>query len=152
LGVTEDELEPIALTDSPNVDLVRSIYADWERGDFSRTDWAHPEIEYVSVGGSEPGTFRGLTEFGKTWRDRVSAWEDIRGKAEGYRALDDERVLVFFSLTGRGRTSGLDLGELHRHYVAVFHIHENAVTRLIVYWDRDRALADLGLAPEGDTS
>jgi ketosteroid isomerase-like protein len=131
---------------SANLDLVRSIYADWERGDFrGRGDWADPEIEYESVGGSEPGTFRGLTELGKTWRDRVSAWEDLRVKAEGYRELADERVLVFFSLTGRGRTSGLDLGELHRHYVAVFHMSDGSVTRLVIYWDRDHALADLGL-------
>ena len=55
LGVTEDELEPIALTDSPNVDLVRSIFVAWERGDFGWASWAHPEIEYSMADGPQPG-------------------------------------------------------------------------------------------------
>jgi hypothetical protein len=34
-----------------NVKVVRSIYADWERGDYGSVEWAHPEIEYVIADG-----------------------------------------------------------------------------------------------------
>ncbi|MGH2994302.1 MAG: hypothetical protein ACRDL1_12310 [Solirubrobacterales bacterium] len=49
---------------------------------------------------------------------------------------------------GRGKTSGLELGRMPTRGANLFHVRGGKVTRLVLYWDRVRALAGLGLAPE----
>jgi ketosteroid isomerase-like protein len=131
-----------------NVELVRSILAAWERGDWGAVDWADPAIEYVMVDepGSRPHT--GVSAMRETWRTFLSAWEGYRLEADEYRALDDGRVLVLLRAFGRGKSSGLDLAEATRgrRGANVFDIRGGKVTRLATYFDERRALADLGLA------
>jgi ketosteroid isomerase-like protein len=135
--------------DSPNLDLVRSIFAAWERGDYSSTEWAHPEIEFVIADGLEPGTWTGLAGLAEWSRDFLSAWEDARVEADELREVNDEHVLVLVRYSGRGKRSGLDLGQVQPKGTWLFRIRDGKVTRLLRYEDRERALADLGLAPEG---
>jgi ketosteroid isomerase-like protein len=54
---------------SENLDLVRAIYADWERGDSSAADWAHREIEFARVEGPDPGIGIGVDQMAQAWRD-----------------------------------------------------------------------------------
>lgn len=133
---------------SANLDLVRSIYGAWERGDFSSGEWADPEIEWVSADGPSPGSWKGLDGMAEGWREWLSAWEEFRIEVEEYRELDEERVLVLPRVSGRGKSSGLELGQMWTQGAALFHIPEGRVTRFVFYWDRERALGDLGLAPE----
>ena len=81
-------------------------------------------------------------------RGFTSAWEALRIEADEYRELDGERVLVFTHADGRGQASGVEIG--HKGGVHLFEIREGKVMRLVFYWDREHALADLGLAPETD--
>jgi ketosteroid isomerase-like protein len=135
-----------------NVEFVRSIYAAWERGDYSSADWAHPNIECVFVDGPSPGCWRGLTGLARAWRDWLSAWDQWRLRAEDVRELDGERVLVSVRVTGRGRKSGLDVGEMHNEVTTLFHIRDGKVTKLLRYFDRERAYADAGLTAQDNTS
>lgn len=132
---------------SENLDLVRSMFASWGCGDFSPSEWAHPEIEFVLVERPEPGSWTGVAGMRESWRGWLGAWEDVRFEAEEYRELDDGRVLVLVHVTGgRGKTSGLELREVRTEGASLFEVHNGKVTRFVNYWERDRALADLGLA------
>jgi ketosteroid isomerase-like protein len=134
---------------SANLDLVRSIYADWERGDFSRSDWANPDIEYGSVGGPDPGMWTGVAAMAERWGEWLHAWRDFRAVPEEYLVVDGERVLVLVQNTGEGKTSELEL--VQQSVANLFQLRDGKVIRLVIYFDRDLALADLGLAPGGDS-
>jgi ketosteroid isomerase-like protein len=129
---------------SANLDLVRSIYEHWERGDFSSTEWADPEIEFVTIGGLG-GRWTGLVGMEEGFREWRTAWEELRIKVDEYRALDEERVLVLYHRSGRGKTSGLDLAQFRSDGAALLRVRDGKVTSLVSYADREHALTDLGL-------
>jgi hypothetical protein len=131
---------------SENVDLVLSIYADWERGDFSSSAWAHPQIEHTDADGPLAGEAGELARVGHGLREFLSEWENFRLVADGYRELDEERVLALDHRAGRGRASGLELETVRTYGARLFYVRNAMVRKLVVYFDRDRALADLGLA------
>jgi ketosteroid isomerase-like protein len=130
---------------SENLDLVRSIYADWALGNYKPADWVDPQIELVVPEGPLTGSWAGQDAMQRYWRDFLDTWRDWRVEPEGTRELGDDRVLALVVLTGRGRTSGVDMREVGARGANVFEIRGGKVIKLTLYWDRERALADLGL-------
>jgi hypothetical protein len=63
---------------SVNLDLVRSIYSAWERGDYSSAEWAHPEIDFVFADGPTPGTWIGWARAAEAWRRSTPAGKVLR--------------------------------------------------------------------------
>ena len=132
-----------------NVDLVKAICAPWQRGDFRSAEWAHPQIEFGFADGPVPGNWTGIAAMGAAWREALGAFDRLEMDVDEYIPIDRERVLVLTTNTGRGKTSGFDLGELRTRSANLFHIRDGKVTKLMAYWDRDRGLEAVGLSSRG---
>jgi ketosteroid isomerase-like protein len=134
---------------SANLDLVRSIYVSVDRGEFSIARWADPQIEWVMPDGPEPGTYVGVAEMERGLRNVMNSWLDYRVTVDEYHELDAERVLVLIHRRGRGRASGLDLATMDTEGATLYQIRDGKIIRMLNYWDRERAFADLGLEMRG---
>src|SRR5262249_9629834 len=99
----------------------------------------------VMADGPARGRSMGVAGTADLWRNFLNAWEGYRAEAVEYRELDDERVLVLVRRSGRGKRSGVDLQQIASAGTAHYQLRDGKVTKQIVYFDRDRALADLGL-------
>jgi hypothetical protein len=131
---------------SANLDLVRSIFAAWESGDFSRIDWADPDIDFAWPEGLDAGPGgRGRRALAEDWRTTMAAWDNLTVTAEEYRELDDERIIVLNRVRALGKTSGVLIDEGLTKGAVLFVLHQGRVRRLVTYLRRDSALADLGL-------
>jgi ketosteroid isomerase-like protein len=81
----------------------------------------------------------------EAWRIRLSTFEDFRVVVDEYREIDDKRVLALLGGSRRFKASGLSFEQTGGEPAHVFHVRDGKVTKLVVYSDRDRALADLGI-------
>src|SRR6516225_9400462 len=122
---------------SENLDLVRSISADLERGDFDRvfqsaSEWAHPQFEWIIADGPTAGSFKGVVRAEESFYGMLEAWDELRFEAEEYRELDDEQVLVLDHRRGRGKGSRVEVGTKG---AGVYDVRDGKVTRLAIYWE-----------------
>jgi hypothetical protein len=55
------------------------------------------------------------------------------------------RILTLTAFSARGRSSGIEIAQVMARGASLFEIEDGRVTKVILYFNRDRALADLGL-------
>jgi hypothetical protein len=115
---------------SANLDVVRSIHAEWKRGESRRVDWARTEIEFVRDIESDPDRTEGIVGMASAWRRWLDAWQDFRP------------VEVDLRIRARGKAGGVEVEE---SFANLCELREGRVARRVLYEDRDRALADLSL-------
>jgi ketosteroid isomerase-like protein len=130
---------------SEDVDFARSIYANWDRGDYTSESWAALDMEWAFVDWFMLGSGKGIASLSQTWAGFLRTWDEFHNQAHEYRDVGDGRVLVLTQFWGRGRSSGLELGDVRSNGASVFQIENGKVVRAAFYWSRERALADLGL-------
>ena len=126
---------------SENIEVVRSISADWARGDYASVEWADPDIELV---GADGAVTRGINELGKTWAEFLEAWDHFATVAEEIVDAGDDRVLVWVRFQGRGRGSGTPIAAFPG--AQVFTLREGKVVRLELFTNRAEALEAAGLS------
>ena len=76
----------------------------------------------------------------------MSAWKGLRVEAEECRYLDDERVLVLTRLSGRGKTSGIELEQMQAKGADILQMRDGKVIRFVLYWNRAKRSPILGLS------
>jgi hypothetical protein len=83
--------------------------------------------------GPSPGSWTGLAGLRDGFRELANAWEGMRYDVDDYRELDGERVLMLYQRSGRGKTSGLELGQMPTQGADVLHVRYGAVRKLVFY-------------------
>jgi ketosteroid isomerase-like protein len=124
------------------LELVRRLYDDWSRGDFSRADAYDADVEFELVDWPEAASVRGVDAMRRTWFASLGAWDDFRVEAVEYREAGPH-VVVMNRIQGRGKGSA---AEVSADTASVWTIEGGKVTRLALFWDPAKALEAAGLS------
>jgi ketosteroid isomerase-like protein len=150
---------------SENLDLVRSMYAEWERGDLSSVESAHPEIltrvayEWFNREKEPPPTwlpdgefinsredpdhavYRGIDAIRRQHQGWFDAYPDLHVEPLDVR-VNGDLVFVWVRFTGHGADSGVAMEMELAHVIT---IEDGKTRRVQEYFDRAEALKAVGL-------
>ena len=127
-----------------DIEMLESMLAEWARGDFSDTTRFTEDVVFV-VAGPDGAEHQGIENFGRAWRDFLSAWSDLRMTPGRVVAGDAGTYVLLHGLTARGKGSGLDVDA---RVATLIHTREGRISRVEMFWDRAAALAAAGAADE----
>ena len=125
------------------VELVRTVFAGWARGDFrSGSDLLDADFEWkMRPDAVEPGSRRGAS-VGSALRQVFEVWEDYRIEAEEYIDVGD-RIVVVGRAYGTARGSGL---ELDQNLFFLWTARNGKLGSVEMLRNRAEALAAVGLS------
>jgi ketosteroid isomerase-like protein len=127
-----------------NVEVVRRAAAALAERNWNAVfeTW-HPEVEWdFEAGAVISGLYRGREAVQAALLSFMTEWDDFGFEIEDLIAADDEQVLLCVRLTGRGRRSGVPLDFLE---TTIWTVHGGRAVHIKEYFDRDQALAAVGL-------
>jgi ketosteroid isomerase-like protein len=128
-----------------NVEAVRRVCADWERGDWaSSAELFDSDLEVEFSTGSFPdaGTYRGGRAVLDAWGRWLEAWDDFAMQLEDLVG-DGTRIVALNRLHGRGKESGVPVD---RDVGVIFDVDDGVIRRM-VFCDRREAL-EAAVPPE----
>jgi ketosteroid isomerase-like protein len=123
-----------------NIDVVRGAFEALRDGSVEALiELVDPEFELTTPPSlaSEPDTYHGPDGIRRYFDSFYEAMDEITFDAHSFEAVDD-RVVTEFTLSARGRTTGL---EFSQHAYQVWTLRDGKAVRVEVYAERDEALA-----------
>jgi uncharacterized protein len=126
-----------------NVELVRLGYDAFNRGDLGGVlDLCAPDVEWQDTAAIDTSAVTGKDGVRAFFESVMEAWDEIRRDPEEIIDLGDDRVLVLFHTTGRGKGSGI---EVDGKGADLLTIRGGLLMRWVAFADRSQALEAAGL-------
>ena len=127
-----------------NVELVRRLQDDWNRGDMTvDPDKFHPDLEFLPRRAATEGAYRGLAGLESFVADTADVFETFEFRCE-FADLG-ERVLAWGHIHVRARGSGI---ETDIEIGGVFEFRDGKVVRWEDFGSKDKALEAVGLSEQ----
>ena len=125
-----------------NVELIRSVYEPFNRGDWDAVfRHAHPEFEMTTQRGPTAGTYRGREAIQQQIQELLSAFEAWAVEPDEILEAGD-RVVVLIKVRARPKGAGVDIEARNGHLCTV---QDGKIRSLKTFAVREEAVEAAGL-------